>query len=117
MESYKEEQRDEPYNILLVQRYTMQHENRAAASVWKGWGGGLDLPGWIKAQRWTPSTQSGCDKDISVTVLLSASGGYGTVKCIWRKRGHHLVQITFNLQTPALSIYSTPTTKPDPGNL
>lgn len=30
-------------------------------------------------------TQSGCDKALSVTVVLGASGGYGKVKCIWRR--------------------------------
>lgn len=49
----------------------------------------------------TPSTwlytQGSCDKAISVTVLLCASGRYEKVKCIWM-RGDHLVQITFRLK-------------------
>lgn len=50
--------------------------------------GVLDLPGWIKAHcrsHFHLHTHSGCDKAISVTVLLCASGRYGKVKCIWRR--------------------------------
>ena len=55
-------------------------------------------------------TQRGCDKTLSFTVDLSASGG--RAECIWR-RGYHLDHITFKMQRPALLFLHLSPPEPD----
>lgn len=77
--------------------------------------GPLQVPLQPTASTWL-YTQGSCDKAVSVTVLLCASGRYE--KCIWM-RADHLVHITFRVKKKAALLSSTcpfltPATKPWP---